>query len=189
MREFAGVSDLRAGTVGDRVVALGFRCHSGWAVMVVVAGSPRSPEVLGRHRVELVGDSLPRQPYHAVAEDGAPPVLIAAVEKQARRALEDAIRSVPAAVAVGVIGAERRLPDDLDQILGSHARLHAAEGRLFELAVIDAAADAGITAHVVGPDAVVVSPELEGLRSSIGSPWQKDHKWAAAAAMAALGAR
>ena len=167
-------------------MSVGFRCHSGWAVMVVAAGSARSPEVLERRRIELVGSSLPRQPYHAVAEEGAPRAVIHQVENEARRAVGAAIAAVPGAVAVGVIGAERRLPDDLDEILRSHARLHAAEGRLYELAAIDAAAEAGLSAHVVGPDEVVVSSELEALRTSIGSPWQKDHKWAAVVALAAL---
>src|SRR6266852_6334939 len=45
--------------------ALGFRAHSGWAVVVAVAGSPLAPVVLHRQRVELVDSGLPKQPYHA----------------------------------------------------------------------------------------------------------------------------
>jgi hypothetical protein len=44
--------------------ALGFRAHSGWAGVVVVAG-PRSPTVIDRRRIELIGPGIPKQPYHA----------------------------------------------------------------------------------------------------------------------------
>ena len=64
--------------------------------------------------------------------------------------------------------------------------LHAAEGQLFERAVIEAADDAGLLVHVVEPKSIKVSAAVEGLRRSIGAPWQKDHKWATTAALAAL---
>jgi hypothetical protein len=156
--------------------------------MVVVGGSLRAPQVLDRRRIELVGSPLARQPYHAVAEQGASRSIIEEVEDEAVRSAVAAITSVPGVVAVGVVAAERRLPDDLDQILRAHTWLHSAEGRLYELAVIDAADRVGVSAHAVGPEAVTVTPELEGLRAAIGSPWQKDHKLAAAVALTALAA-
>ena len=170
-------------------VAVGFRCHSGWAFMVVVAGSLRAPEVLDRQRIELVGSSLPRQPYHAVAEQGAPRSVIERVGDESARKAAAAVAAVSGVAAVGLVAAERRLPDDLDQILRAHSWLHSAEGRLYEMAVIEGAAAAGLHPLVVAPDSVAVSPEVEGLRASIGSPWQKDHKLAAAVALAALAAR
>ena len=48
--------------------ALGFRAHSGWAAAVVVGGSPGSPVVLDRRRIELIDSTIPGQPYHAAAE-------------------------------------------------------------------------------------------------------------------------
>src|SRR5437879_9404520 len=45
--------------------ALGFRAHSGWAALVVVAAPSRSPAVIVRRRIELVDLGIPRQPYHA----------------------------------------------------------------------------------------------------------------------------
>ena len=171
--------------MSDRV-AVGFRCHSGWAMVVVVSGSTRSPVVLDRRRVELVDEALPRQPYHAVSESGAPRRVIDAVAHAARGAVARALRSVAHADAVGVVATERRLPSSLDQILASHALLHAAEGHLFEQAVIDVAADAGLPVHVVDPKSIEVPAAVEALRSSIGAPWQKDHKWATTAALEAL---
>jgi hypothetical protein len=88
--------------------------------------------------------------------------------------------------AVGVVATERRLPPSLDQILASHTLLHAAEGHLFERAVMVAAADARLPVHIVEPKSIKVSAAVEALRGSIGAPWQKDHKWATTAALAAL---
>src|SRR2546426_8134359 len=45
--------------------ALGFRAHSGWAALVVVAAPSRSPAVIDRRRIELVDPGIPKQPYHA----------------------------------------------------------------------------------------------------------------------------
>ena len=40
--------------------ALGWRTHSGWAVVVAVSGTPSHPHVLARERVQLVDEPLPR---------------------------------------------------------------------------------------------------------------------------------
>jgi hypothetical protein len=171
--------------VSDRA-AVGFRCHSGWAVLVVVSGSTGSPVLLDRRRIELVDQSLPRQPYHAVAEGGWPRSVIDKVANAASTAVVQALRPVTRADAVGVVATERPIPTGLDQILASHALLHAAEGRLFERAVIDAAGDADMGVHVVEPGSIEVPPAVDALRRSVGPPWQKDHKWATTAALAAL---
>jgi len=166
--------------------AVGFCCHSGWAVLVVVSGSAGSPVLLDRRRVELVDASLPRQPYHAVAEGGWPESVIDAVAEAASIAVGEALRSVARADALGVVATERRLPASLEQILASHALLHAAEGHLFERAVIEAARGAGLRIHVVEPHSIEVPAAVDALRRSVGPPWQKDHKWATTAALAAL---
>jgi hypothetical protein len=87
--------------------------------------------------------------------------------------------------AVGVVGKARHLPD-IDRILASHALLHAAEGALYEKALLDAASEAGLAAHRGDPDTLEVSGALGELRAALGPPWQRDHQLAAAAAFAAL---
>jgi hypothetical protein len=154
--------------------------------LVVVYGSETSPIVLDRRRVELVDESLPRQPYHAVAERGVPDSVIDDVAHAAHAAAAHALQSLTRADAVGVVASQRDIPENLDRILASHALLHAAEGQLFERAVIEAADDAGLLVHVVEPRSIRVPAAVEGLRRSIGAPWQKDHKWATTAALAAL---
>ena len=154
--------------------------------MVAVSGSAGAPRVLDRRRLELVPPVLPRQPYHAVAEEGLDPTVIAEVEAAARESARAALASVPEAVAVGVVAAPRSLPDTLADILRVHARLHAAEGLLYEDAVIGAANRSGIAVHATPPEGISVSAAVDSLRVSIGAPWQKDHKWAASAGLAAL---
>jgi hypothetical protein len=50
----------------ERAAAIGLRCHSGWAVVVAVGGSPEAPTVFDRRRIELA-DATPAQPYHQAA--------------------------------------------------------------------------------------------------------------------------
>src|SRR3990172_2088430 len=51
-----------------RRAAFGVRTHSGWAVIVALAGSLRSPEVIDRRRIENADQGIrgSKQPYHAV---------------------------------------------------------------------------------------------------------------------------
>jgi hypothetical protein len=54
----------------SQAVALGLRAHSGWAVVVAVAGSPIKPIILERRRIETANDRIAgsKQPYHAAKE-------------------------------------------------------------------------------------------------------------------------
>jgi hypothetical protein len=167
-------------------VAIGFCCHSGWAIAVTVRGSCRAPVVLDRARVALLDERLPRQPYHAVAEDGADRAVIVAVEQDVRRCASMALSSMAASGIVAVVAPVRSIPSDLDRVLGSHALLHAAEGALYEQAVLDAAVAAGRVACLVDRRTLQPSDEIEALRGRIGPPWQKDHKFAAMAALITL---
>ena len=173
--------------------ALGWRSHSGWAVFVVARRPGPAPDVLARGRVDLVKGSLPRQPYHAIVEGGlslrAGSALIARVEKAAVTAAIAATESAVndhSVAAVGVVGRNRNVPDELERILASHALLHAAEGDLFERALIDAATHVGLPVLLVEPHGITIGPALDGAGKVLGPPWQKDHKHAAAAALAAI---
>src|SRR5439155_9065071 len=70
--------------------AIGLSAHSGWAALVAVAGSPESPVVLHRRRIEIADRSIPAsvQPYHAAQELG-----LGRAEKFLERC-EDAARSL-----------------------------------------------------------------------------------------------
>ena len=169
-------------------VAVGFRCHSGWAVAVTVSGALAAPVIVDRRRVELISESLPRQPYHAVAEFGYPIDVIAEVEAAANEGALKVVQALGDLAAIGLVAPARRIPTDRDRVLASHALLHAAEGDLYEQAIIGAAKTVGLPLVVIDPKTAAIGPALEDLRRTIGPPWQKDHKLAAAAAYAAIAA-
>ena len=175
-------------------VRLGWRCHSGWAVMVVADGTPATPRVLARERVQLVDEPLPRMAYHAIEADGlALNDGQALIGKVRRAATAAAAKAMKAAVkesgveSVGVVGKVRNVPDDLRRILAAHALLHAAEGALYEEALLDAATRAGLDALLVEERTIEIPAALDRLGKELGPPWQKDHKLATAAAFSAAG--
>jgi len=53
--------------------------------------------------------------------------------------------------------------------------------------LLDAAERAGIEAMFVEEQSIRIPNALEAARKTLGSPWQKDHKLAATAALVALG--
>ena len=77
---------------------LGFAPHSGWAAVVVVAGTASAPRVLLRERIELVdaADSGARQPYHALEDLPAEeaPLRLAQFQQAAQLLAANAVRSL-----------------------------------------------------------------------------------------------
>src|SRR5437899_1729442 len=163
--------------------ALGWRSHSGWAVLVAAQGPESSPRVLARRRVELVDESLPRMAYHAILEDELSlrdgKALLARVRRVATVAALKAMKADAAELgvqAVGVVGKVRNIPDDLERILSSHALLHAAEGALYEEVLVDAASRTGLPAVLVVENTIEIGAALDSAGKTLGPPWQKDHK-------------
>src|SRR4051812_24785530 len=76
-------------------IGIGISDHTGWAVLFAVGGDARRPDVLLRRRLQLVDPQLPRQVYHAIAEEGRPRTLVrevvASVDRECRRELEAAL--------------------------------------------------------------------------------------------------
>jgi hypothetical protein len=190
-------------TKENPAIGLGWRIHSWWAVVVAVSGPAASPVIVHREQVTLVDDESMREPYHVAV--GLPldkaPALIAKVEKAAATAAMAAIRGLVSSLgpvaAVGVVGGHRRLPTELSARLAAHARWHEAERDLFERAIIDGATRVGLPVTTIPAtgrlfkDAsdvlgVALEPSLAALAKSIGPPWQKNYKEAAAAALVAL---
>lgn len=191
--------------------ALGFRAHSGWAAMVVVAGLPRSPAVIDRRRIELTKSGIPRQPYHA-----AEGMELKAAEKflrrctntakllarQAVRAAIDDLRKKGYAVAgSGILLASGRPTTTLAATLASHALIHTAEGELFREALIHASEhfDLPVTkvkerelydqgATELGIPVEKLRARLNELGKPLGPPWRQDEKLAALAGWLRLAA-
>lgn len=192
----------------ERRAALGFRSHSGWAVLVAVAGPAADPAAIVRRRVELARRA-PRQPYHAA--EGRP---FPAAEALVRRSVEeasaladDAVREAVAelrtrgyeAVASGLLLAAGRALPDLRAVLASHALIHAAEGALFRAVLRSASERNGLrlaevkereleeqAARSLGRPATELRRRVDEWGRALGPPWTRDEKRAALVAWLAL---
>jgi hypothetical protein len=166
--------------------------------MVAVAGSSVAPRLVARERVGLVQDGLPSQPYHTAAESGLSleegARLIGQVEATAASCAEAALRQLARTVSdagcritgAAIVANDRALPTELGRILSAHPFLHAAEGDLYEQALIEGAARAGLSVLRIAPAVVPLWASIETAGRTFGPPWQKDHKLAASAALQLL---
>lgn len=190
-------------------VVFGLKAHSGWAALVALGKNGRDLTVVDRSRLELVEEEWAKQPYHS-AEELAPKQArevvkrgIDAAHRIARRELKAALKRehargnevVACAVLVG-----NSMPDwTVEQILAVHFRMHQAEGVLFRDALI-AATKASAVKLVTLPEKTLLQEAEKSLRTpasdllktvtalgkSAGSPWGKDQKDAALAALVAF---
>ncbi len=192
-------------------VAIGFKCHSGWAVAVAIGRDASRFHLLDRRRVDLIeaADSpWAKAPYHA-AEDLDPAAAHALVQRavqSARTASERTLRDLCAAfraeghesVACAVLVAAPQPDWTTEQIRAVHFRMHQAEGAMFPAALVGAASRCKV------PLLAIVAKELEqravhafggagranslvaGLGKDAGPPWGADQKSAALAAAVAL---
>jgi hypothetical protein len=185
-------------------IAIGFRVHSGWAMMVAVAGSPLRPVIVGRQRLQIADTA---QPYHAARELGlarAGAFLSKCREAGyvlASSALETVIKGMGGDRVQGcaVLTGSGRLSPTLEATLNSHAAIHTAEGEFFREIVIHATEACGLSVRRIRekelfdtaarefriPVADLVRG-LNDLSKITGPPWQQDHKFAALAAWLVL---
>ena len=202
---------IRAG-VGAQA-ALGFRSHSGWAVLVAVAGPASSPAVIERRRIEIADPAIAgsKQPYHAA--EGWP--LKKAEEYLnrctrtsnllARRAVRAVVRDLQKrgydVAGCGVLLASGRPITTLEATLASHALIHTAEGELFRNALIQACERYELPvakvkerelfacgATKLGISEANLHSRIAELGRPIGPPWSQDEKYAALVGWLALAA-
>ncbi len=186
--------------------ALGFRAHSGWAALVALGGSPASPAVLLRGRIELCTCGVHRQgqPYHAAAEMTLQDAR-AFLDECARTAASMAQSALQETVAdlsskgyriVGscvLMGSGRPLPD-LAKVLAAHPLIHTAEGEFFRDATRHGCQSCGLAVSGVkerdlagrAAGALGISGEdllrrIADLGKPIGPPWRQDEKLCAMA--------
>ena len=202
------------GSMNRKTAAVGFRCHSGWAAAIALAGTAGAPEVVGRFRLTLADPAVPgsKQPFHAAEGMPFPEARryidrctrrTAALARRELRSLFGELSKTGHRVVVGGLlrAAGRKLPD-LATILRSHALIHAAEGEFFRDALARAAAEHRVpivsvaerSAFREASDALH-RPEVEVRRfvsetgRPLGPPWTQDQKLAALAAWMGLAAR
>jgi len=189
-------------------VALGFRVKSGRAIAVVLAGPPRSPQVLARREIGLCDPAVPDsiQPYHAALEmkgqEAARTIerLAKLVQKAASASVGELVKEWRgagheirgAALVVGSLIDPAKIGND-------HIRAHALEGQLFRVSVHEALRSNGLSSvaiterEVYSTAAVSLSiPEDELKRAAtelgrgVAGPWRAEEKTAAIAAWTAL---
>jgi hypothetical protein len=184
---------------------IGCRAHTGWAALVVVGGSPARPEILLRCRADLADPHGRVRKNAYQASRGLKPsdaaTRVAAAERvageHAAAALEAIAQEHEVRVCAVVTGAFAGAP--LESILASHALAHAAEGKLYQEALLRGATSLGLDAVSVtrrsiweqGESALGIGREelksrLDGLRAELDAPWAEDQKLAALAAWIAL---
>jgi hypothetical protein len=191
--------------------ALGCKLHTGWAVLVAVAGNPSEIQVLLRRRIELLprDTSISRFVYHQASEMPAQQAseLVKrgrkAAEESARLAVRDAIEEMTShGVRIdvcGVLCGSTVVPKELAAILGSHPLIHSAEGALFQNAIVSACETQRLRVAIAREREVwgrtaaawdMKEPELRKkvdlLRKCLGAPWSADHKTSTAIALLAL---
>jgi post-segregation antitoxin (ccd killing protein) len=192
-------------------VGLGWKAHSGWAALVALGGDSREPHLIERSRIELaaaVDAEWAKQPYHA-AEGLEPEDASEVVERgvtAAHRMAADAMRAARTRCAAGsedcgcAVLVGRGMPSwTVHEILAVHFRMHQAEGELFRDALVAGARACGLAlttlpdksvldaaARALGISRARLDGALAALGKAAGSPWGKDQKEAAAAALVAI---
>jgi hypothetical protein len=194
--------------------AIGLRIHSGWGALVAVAGENGAQELIDRRKVVIVDPKAAgvAQPYHFVEE-----MELRAAERHlsrcasnSKRLAVEALRAVSAQLrdrgfvvtgAALLLSSARPLPD-LDEILGSHALIHAAEGEFFRQAFRQALERLEIPVigirerdlddqarKAFGKAADEVHERINSMGRLLGPPWTEDEKTAALAAAIVLTGR
>lgn len=190
-------------------IAVGFKAHSGWAVLVAVGLSGKDFQVIDRRRIELIepGATWAKQPYHA-AED----LPTEEARRLVERGVEAAHRVAKKEMRAVVEGSKKAgheitgcavligtpMPEwTTEQILSVHMRMHKAEGILFPTALAHAAEACELKVLTISEknlsaraaelfDLADAMGRITLLGKSVGAPWGKDQKAATLAAMIAL---
>ena len=195
-------------------VAFGLKAHSGWAALVVVGVRGGRAEVVDRRRLELVraDEEFAKAPYHA-AEEMKPAPARELIERSLEVSRRNALREMRAAVkraaadghdvaACAVLMGDPMPGWSIEEIRAVHFRMHKAEGVLWREALGRAAEECGLrfvpvpekqlsvfAARALGAKPASLPGRIAALGKGIGSPWGKDQKDAALAALAALSSR
>jgi hypothetical protein len=183
---------------------LGFRPHTYWTAVVALAGRPDAPRVLERRRI-VFADGEERFVYHHAAEAPAAsaPSLIAAAraatQTNATREISELIADLQlggVAVRTAVVpGSGAKSPEKLEDVLRSHARIHAAEGAFYRDVVASACQVTGLEVHrvverhlpalvsgLLDVEGSELAARLKEIGAALGPPWGEDYRLATQAA-------
>ncbi len=179
---------------------IGVSDHGGWAVLVTVAADGT---LLDRRRVELVDEDLPKIPHHSEAQRLPLDEAVALVERvraSAERHSKVVLDAVAMAVPGRILGVALRqcptLPPTIAERIKDYWAQNNADWVMYRRALASAAEARGWRVHWYDAKKVLdeagkmlriedMDAHLLELRRSIGSPWDKDHRVAMAAAIVA----
>jgi hypothetical protein len=174
--------------------------HWGWAVLVTVG---RDGVVVDRRRVTLIDDGLPAFPHHQEGQTLSPQAGVALV-KRVRASVQRCARAVLGTLAgevtVPVSGIAIRacpeLPPTIAERITNYRAHNVADSVMYRQALADAGQARGWSVRWYEPKRVFdeaaralgrdsVGDLLRDTGKVLGRPWQKDHQFAMAAALAA----
>ena len=195
----------------SQTAALGFRVKSGWAAVVLLTGTVRSPQPSDIGRIELCDPQRPetRQPYHAAmgeletdsARLNRRERVVRGISQESLTRLLNCYRQKRFQIsrAALVVGSQI----DPARIANPHIRAHVLEGRLFRSVIEQVLHDHEIRTELllerdtyasVAARLTQSSDDLEqairdfGLSAAAkGGPWRAEQKLAALAALFVLG--
>lgn len=183
-----------------RGATVGVADHCGWAVLMTVLPDGT---LLDRRRVELVDSGLPKLPHHHECQALPVPEAVALVERVTRSAeacaadcLKRLASSVPATIAGIALRACPPLPSTVAERIASYRAQNVADSVMYRGALARAAKARGWFVHwydsKTAPTAAAralgrrnIETLLDATGAELGPPWQKDHRLAMAAALAA----
>jgi hypothetical protein len=188
--------------------AVGIADHLGWAWFVAVAIDNKEPVLLASRRMELAAAELPKMPFHHEPPGltlEAAETLIARLKASAfehslaaLRSMSDELGSDHRIVALAIRHPSLPSIPSVEEVRGSSHLNARADGTLYNKAICAAAErlKMRVVFHKRGEEerlaAEALGVDVEQLKASIAhmgataSNWTKEHRAAAAAAIAAL---
>jgi hypothetical protein len=202
--------DVSNKMIKAQTAGLGFRVKSGWAAVVLLTGTARSPQLSDVNRIDLCDPRLPetRQPYHAAMgklETDSTKVdererIVRSISQQSlARLLEDYRRNGFRIMRAALVIGSQINPASIEN---PHIRAHALEGRLFRSAVAETLQTHEIRTEVLlerdaypsvaarlkqsSEDVKRTIQDLRRSAAATGRPWRAEEKLAALAALFAV---
>lgn len=186
------------------MATVGVADHWGWAILIAV-GSDGA--FLDRRRVELVDRGMPAYPHHHEALSLPTDEGVALVQRVAQSVnacasarLAEIDEAMPETITGIAIRESPALPATIAERLAEYRAQNVADSVMYRDALARAAAERGWAVHLYNPRRVLaeaaaalgrtsINGLLEKTGAALGPPWQKDHRIAMAAAIAAASRR
>ena len=175
--------------MSQRGAIIGVADHGGWAIFVTVSGDGK---LLDRRRVDLVDEDLPKIPHHSEAQGLPLKEAVALVERvrasaeqHARRRLEEVDVALPGQIAGIAVRGCPDLPPTIAECITDYRAQNNADWVMYRRALAKAAEARGWAVNWYDAKSVD-DAAFAKIGKAIGPPWNKDHRVAMAAAIAAL---